>query len=85
MYQGGTTLYAQDNADVQRLLFDALTTPAAEKYILQTKNTLGTLGEARGKVTLLKRFDLEGLPAYFTEALPGVHFPPAQWTNNVST
>lgn len=84
MYEGGTAPNAKDDAAVQTLLFNALTSPAAQKYILQTKDTFGTLGEARGKVTLLRRFDLDQLPASFTAALPGIHFSPTQWTNNAS-
>lgn len=81
-YEGSTTLYGTDDADVQLNLFNALTSPAAQKYFLQTKGQFGTLGEARGKITLLQRFDFDLLPASYTAALPGCHFSPSLWTDN---
>ncbi|KAK3114212.1 hypothetical protein LTR53_007679 [Teratosphaeriaceae sp. CCFEE 6253] len=81
-YEGSTTPYASNDAGVQLQLFDALTSPAARHYFLQTAGSIGTLGQARGKITLLKRFDQDMLPAYYTDALPGVHFSPADWTDN---
>ncbi|KAK3670630.1 hypothetical protein LTR78_009465 [Recurvomyces mirabilis] len=81
-YEGGTTAYASDDAGVQLALFNALSSPAARHYFLQTTGSFGTLGEARGKITLLKRFDLDHLSAGYTTALPGVHFSPTNWTDN---
>jgi 1-phosphatidylinositol phosphodiesterase len=81
-YEGGTTINAKNDAATQMELFRTLTTPAAKKYFLQTKDRLGTLGEARGKITLLKRFDLDRLPTSYGDALPGIHFSPALWTDN---
>jgi 1-phosphatidylinositol phosphodiesterase len=81
-YEGGTTINAKNDAATQMELFRTLTTPAAKKYFLQTKDRFGTLGEARGKITLLKRFDLDQLPASYGDALPGIHFSPALWTDN---
>ncbi|KAK4955302.1 hypothetical protein LTR10_007497 [Elasticomyces elasticus] len=81
-YEGGTTDHASNDAGVQLELFNALTSPAAKHYFLQTTGSIGTLGEARGKITLLKRFDNDKLPAYYTDALPGIHFSPANWTDN---
>ena len=81
-YEGSTTLYGTDDAGVQLSLFQTLTSPAAQKYFLQTKDKFGTLGEARGKITLLKRFDFDLLPASYTAALPGCHFSPSLWTDN---
>jgi 1-phosphatidylinositol phosphodiesterase len=63
-------------------LFNALTSPAARYYFLQTTGELGTLGQSRGKITLLKRFDLDQLPSSYSDALPGIHFSPANWTDN---
>jgi 1-phosphatidylinositol phosphodiesterase len=80
-YEGSTTLHGINDADVQLQLFDLLTSPAAKQYILQTQDQFGTLGEARGKITLLKRFDMDQLPASFSD-LPGVHFSPALWTDD---
>jgi 1-phosphatidylinositol phosphodiesterase len=81
-YEGSTTIYAQNDAAVQLALFNALTSPAAKKYILQTKDELGTLGDARGKITLLRRFDFNQLPASYTDAIPGLHFSPSLWTDD---
>ncbi|KAK0945881.1 hypothetical protein LTR29_002738 [Friedmanniomyces endolithicus] len=81
-YEGSTTPYGRNDAGVQLQLFNTLTTPAARQYFLQTTGSIGTLGEARGKITLLKRFDEDMLPAYYTTALPGIHFSPLNWTDN---
>lgn len=81
-YEGSTTPYGTDDAGVQLQLFNTLSSPAAREYFLQTTGSFGTLGEARGKITLLKRFDFDLLPAYYTDALPGVHFSPTNWTDN---
>ncbi|KAK4613430.1 hypothetical protein CLAFUW4_09051 [Fulvia fulva] len=71
-----------DDLGTQLMFYNILTTPAAKKYILQTRGSLGTLGEARGKITLLRRFDLDLLPASYEEAMPGLHFSPKNWTDN---
>lgn len=81
-YEGSTTLYAQNDATVQLALWNTLTSPAAKKYFLQTKGVVGTLGEARGKITLLRRFDFDQLPASYENDIPGVHFSPNLWTDN---
>jgi 1-phosphatidylinositol phosphodiesterase len=81
-YEGSTTLHGTNNAEVQHALYDLLTSAAARKYFLQTKDRFGTLGEARGKITLLKRFDLDQLPSSYSASLPGIHFSPSQWTDN---
>ncbi|QSZ34739.1 hypothetical protein DSL72_007594 [Monilinia vaccinii-corymbosi] len=81
-YEGSTTEYAANDAGAQLKLFYALTSPAAMSYLAQTKDELGTLGEARGKIILLRRFDLNHLPDSYDAALPGIHFPPALWTDN---
>lgn len=81
-YEGSTSQYATDDAGVQLQLFNALSSPAARHYILQTTGSFGTLGQARGKITLLKRFDLDMLPTSYSDALPGVHFSPNNWTDN---
>ncbi|KAG0651953.1 1-phosphatidylinositol phosphodiesterase [Hyphodiscus hymeniophilus] len=80
-YEGSTTLYGTNDANVQLQLFNLLTSAAAKKYFLQTSNAFGTLGEARGKITLLKRFDMDQLPASYSN-LPGVHFSPSLWTDD---
>ena len=81
-YEGSTTMYNVDNAGVQLQLYNALASAAAKKYILQTRNKFGTLGEARGKITLLRRFDLDQLPSSYGATIPGIHFSPLMWTDN---
>lgn len=81
-YEGSTKLFASNNADVQRAIFGTLTSSAARKYFVQKKGELGTLGEARGKITLLRRFNMNDLPASYSDALPGLHFSPDLWTDN---
>ena len=81
-YEGSTTAYAYETAGVDLALYNMLTSEAANRYILQTKNSFGTLGEARGKITLLRRFDIDTLPASYEDSLPGIHFSPNNWTDN---
>ncbi|OIW33364.1 hypothetical protein CONLIGDRAFT_677157 [Coniochaeta ligniaria NRRL 30616] len=81
-YEGGTAPGASNSARVQLQLFDILTGPAAQKYILQTRDELGTLGPARGKIVLLRRFDLDQLDAGYEAAIPGIHLSPALWPDN---
>lgn len=81
-YQGSTAPYATNSEGVQRLLFETLKSPAAKRYIQQETGTLGTLGESRGKIVLLKRFDLDKLPDTYGAAFPGLHFSPTNWTDN---
>ncbi|CAG8128244.1 unnamed protein product [Penicillium olsonii] len=81
-YESSTALHASNDAALQMLLYNTLTSPAARKYIIQIKDRLGSLGDARGKINLLRRFDLDKLPQSYTAALPGLHFSPSLWTDN---
>ncbi|TGO43979.1 hypothetical protein BOTNAR_1036g00010 [Botryotinia narcissicola] len=81
-YEGSTTEYGRNDEEAQLKLFNVLTSPAAAKYFLQTRNELGALGDARGKIILLRRFDLDQLSDAYENALPGLHFSPALWTDN---
>ncbi|KAJ5157727.1 uncharacterized protein N7482_008827 [Penicillium canariense] len=81
-YEGSTAKYASNDAALQLQLYDTLTSPVARHYFVQTKDQLGTLGQARGKLTLMRRFDLDQLPSSYTDALPGLHFSPSLWTDN---
>lgn len=81
-YESSTTSYAQNNADVQLAIYNTLTSPAAQKYILQTQNEFGTLRDARGKITLLRRFSLSELPSSYAATIPGIYFSADQWTDN---
>ncbi|KAF7899426.1 hypothetical protein EAF00_003762 [Botryotinia globosa] len=81
-YEGSTTESGRNDEGAQLKLFNVLTSPVATKYFLQTRNELGTLGDARGKIILLRRFDLDQLSDAYENALPGLHFSPALWTDN---
>ncbi len=81
-YEGSTQAGASNNAAVQAELFRILTSRAARKYFLQTKDALGTLGEARGKIVLFRRFDMDQSPAGYETALPGLHLSPADWPDD---
>lgn len=82
-YEGGTLPGASDSEKVQWLLYGVLTGPTAKKYILQTRDELGTLGDARGKVILVRRFSLDKLPPTAETSLPGIHLPSSLWPDNV--
>ncbi|KAI1777934.1 PLC-like phosphodiesterase [Hypoxylon cercidicola] len=81
-YEGGTKEGASFGAAAQRQLVQGLTEGAAREYVrLDGGGRLGTLGESRGKVILLRRFDLdEG--RYGALTLPGLHLSPALWPDN---
>lgn len=81
-YEGSTAKYASNDAAIQLKLYNALTSPVARQYFVQTKDQLGTLGQARGKITLMRRFDLDQLSSSYTNSLPGLHFSPSLWTDN---
>ncbi|CAG8054196.1 unnamed protein product [Penicillium salamii] len=81
-YESSTSAYASNDATLQLLLHNILTSPAARQYFIQNKDTLGKLGDARGKINLLRRFDLDKIPQSYTDALPGLHFSPRLWTDN---
>lgn len=82
MHESGTLKYDPIDAAVELAIYDVLTSPAAKQYVLQTKNELGTLGESRGKINLLRRFDLYNLTSSHEDSIPGLHFPPASWVVN---
>jgi 1-phosphatidylinositol phosphodiesterase len=81
-HESSTAKYASNNAELQLNLYNILVSAEARHYFLQKKDQLGNLGEARGKIILLRRFDLDQLDASYTEALPGLHFSPSLWTDN---
>ncbi|KAI1419825.1 PLC-like phosphodiesterase [Xylaria sp. FL1777] len=81
-YEAGTRVNATSDAVVQRMLFDALTSDVAARYVHQGRGTLGTLGEVRGKIVLFRRFDLNMLPPEFENAIPGLHMAPGKWIDN---
>ncbi|KAJ5140897.1 hypothetical protein N7448_004305 [Penicillium atrosanguineum] len=81
-YEGSTAKYASNDAALQLKLYNTLTSPVARNYFVQKKSELGTLGEARGKITLMRRFDLDQLASSYTTEMPGLHFSPTLWTDN---
>lgn len=81
-YEGSTKEYASNDPSVQLAIYNTLTTPAARKYFVQTQGQLGTLGQARGKITLLRRFGLDQLPSSYSSSLPGLYFSADLWTDN---
>ncbi|KAJ5999809.1 hypothetical protein N7481_000218 [Penicillium waksmanii] len=81
-HESSTAKYTSNNAELQLNLYNILVSPEARHYFLQRKDQLGTLGEARGKIILLCRFDLDQLDPSYTKALPGLHFSPSLWTDN---
>lgn len=78
MHESGTLEYDPIDAAVEMAIYDVLTTPAAQQYVVQTKNYLPTLGESRGKINLLRRFDLYNLTSSYQTSIPGLHFPPGK-------
>lgn len=78
-YMGGTKRGAADNAAVRSHIARVLTSPAARRYLLQTRDALGSLGAARGRAILFRRFDVA---PEVPEALPGLHLAPALWPDN---
>ncbi|KAF5390986.1 hypothetical protein D9757_004016 [Collybiopsis confluens] len=67
----------------QEHLYDVLSGGLASKYWVQINGTLGTLGQARGKLTLLQRFDWNLLPTSLAYSKRfGIHLDPEDWTDN---
>ncbi|TQS35524.1 hypothetical protein Golomagni_04055 [Golovinomyces magnicellulatus] len=81
-YEKRTTIFGRNNEAFQYALYKVLTSPTARHYILPIKNELGTLGNARGKIILLRRFELDLLPSNYCNSVPGVIFPPSKWEDN---
>ncbi|KAI1344296.1 PLC-like phosphodiesterase [Xylariaceae sp. FL0016] len=81
-YETGMAANATFDAGLQRALLAALTSDAARAFVHQGRGRLGTLGEYRGKILLVKRFALADLPEAQAAALPGLSVPPAVWADN---
>lgn len=71
-----------DSKEVQIMLYQSLTDRAAKKYIRHGRDELGTLGDARGQITLLRRFDLNKISSECEKLIPGLHFSPDDWVVN---
>lgn len=80
-YEGATHAGASNSATVQRMFFDVLTSPASKRHFLQ-EHALGSLGPARGKAVLVRRFVLDLLPPEYEDELPGIRLSPDSWTDN---
>jgi 1-phosphatidylinositol phosphodiesterase len=81
-YEPSKDMANEDSKDVQTLLYSILTNSAAKRYIRRRRDELGTLGDARGHITLLRRFDLNKLPREYKKSVPGLHFSPNDWVVN---
>ncbi|THC97386.1 hypothetical protein EYZ11_003159 [Aspergillus tanneri] len=81
-YEDGTARNATNDISVQRAMYKILTSMPARHYLNPMQNELGTLGQARGKITLFRRFDMADLPTEEVAHVPGLHFPPRLWTDN---
>ncbi|KAG6890057.1 hypothetical protein C0995_012515 [Termitomyces sp. Mi166 len=78
-YEVGTG--TPNDAALQEHLYNIFQGDLAKKYWVQTNGTLGTLGEARGKLTLLQRFTYSLLPPTSTNRI-GIWLDGAHWTDN---
>ncbi|KAI0114832.1 PLC-like phosphodiesterase [Daldinia grandis] len=78
-YEGGTKDGAGFDGAVKGRLRRVLESEAAMRYVRRDSGRLGTLGESRGKIVLVRRFDMGGVE---DEALPGLHLGPGQWPDN---
>ena len=81
-FEGVEVVGNVDGPEVQRELYRILTNDAARRYVSQARDRLGTLGDARGLITLLRRFDLNELDSENEVGTPGVHFSPKKWPVN---
>ncbi|KAG5645659.1 hypothetical protein DXG03_005496 [Asterophora parasitica] len=81
-YEQGTG--TPNDAKLQEHLYNIFQSDLAKKYWVQTNGTLGTLGQARGKLTLLQRFTYTLLPATSSKRI-GIFLDGADWTDNGKT
>jgi len=79
-YEGGTG--TPNDAKLQQHIYDFFNTDLARRYWVQRNGTLGTLGGARGKLTLLQRYNHPLLdPTKYPNRL-GIDLGPDRWTDN---
>ncbi|EAU86921.2 hypothetical protein CC1G_13081 [Coprinopsis cinerea okayama7 len=87
-HEGGTGTPKDEK--LQRKFLDAFSRatdqdpgPLKRRYWVQSRGELGTLGEARGKLILLQRFDYDLLnPTPPDNQLIGIDLGPTKWTDN---
>ncbi|KAJ7915504.1 PLC-like phosphodiesterase [Mycena leptocephala] len=78
-YESGTG--TPRDLKLEQHIYDIMTSSLASKYWVQTNGSLGTLGEARGKLTFLQRYSYNFLPASESKRF-GIQLPPNAWTDN---
>ncbi|KAF9030300.1 PLC-like phosphodiesterase [Hymenopellis radicata] len=80
-HEGGTG--TPNDQTLYEKMYQDLNDAAAKEFWVQANGTLGTLGDARGKLTLLQRFTWDLLPSSseFSTRF-GIALPPSQWTDN---
>lgn len=77
-----------NDAVLQEKLYGALFDGPAARFWVGAENQLGTLGQVRGKITLLQRFDWDRLPATSSgtgrslDKRMGIHLSPSVWTDS---
>ncbi|KAI1212918.1 PLC-like phosphodiesterase [Annulohypoxylon truncatum] len=83
-HEVGTVANATFDARVQGLMREALTGPAAEAFVWQGRGYVPTLAETRGKVVLVRRFDMDddNDAGDGKGELPGLHMSPNKWNVN---
>ncbi|KAJ6614943.1 PLC-like phosphodiesterase [Mycena sp. CBHHK59/15] len=70
-----------DDLKLQQHIYNIMSSSLASRYWVQTSGSLGTLGEARGKLTFLQRYSYGLLPASYSHRI-GIQLDPSQWTDN---
>ncbi|KAJ7090326.1 PLC-like phosphodiesterase [Mycena belliarum] len=78
-YESGTG--TPRDLKLEQHIYDIMTSRLASRYWVQTNGSLGTLGEARGKLTFLQRFTYNFLPATESKRI-GIQLSPSAWTDN---
>ncbi|KAJ6608633.1 PLC-like phosphodiesterase [Mycena sp. CBHHK59/15] len=78
-YESGTG--TPHDLKLEEHIYSIMTSSLASRYWVQTNGSLGTLGEARGKLTFLQRYSYDFLPASSSKRF-GIQLPPSEWTDN---
>ncbi|KAJ6474449.1 PLC-like phosphodiesterase [Mycena vitilis] len=79
-YEGGTG--TPRDLKLEQHIYGIMSSNIASRYWVQTSGSLGTLGEARGKLTFLQRFNYDFLPASASPHRIGIQLSPDLWTDN---
>lgn len=72
---------SRNDVALQEHLYSIFQTDLAKKYWVQDNGILGTLGQARGKLTLLQRFTYNLVGPTSSRRI-GIHLDAAKWTDN---